>query len=276
LAVVLLVRKRIVPAKNSFGHCSSDGQRRDSEILGQPLTRQTSNVSNRWANRVPFSPAFILPDGSTSRTIRRLSFLDVGATKCLAVPMPERTSKPVQIYQIKVTLRKSQPPIWRRIRLRSDVTLAKLHRILQCAMGWEDAHLHQFVIRDEHYGMPDEDDLGPSETRDERKYKLSDVMLAEGSQFTYLYDFGDNWEHILVIESTLPPQEGVQYPSCLAGGRACPPEDLGGLPGYENFLEAISDPAHPEHKDFSEWIGAPFDPDTFDVDEVNERLRAIR
>jgi hypothetical protein len=232
----------------------------------------------RWQSveTVPFRPAFILPDGSASRTIRRLSFLDVGATKCLAVPVSERTSKPVQIYQIKVTLRKSQPLIWRRIRLRSDVTLAKLHRILQCAMGWEDAHLHRFVIRGERYGIPDEDDIGPSETRDERKYKLCDVMPGEGAQFIYLYDFGDNWEHILVVESALPPQEGFRYPSCLAGDRTCPPEDVGGLPGYESFLEAISDPAHPEHKDFAEWIGGPFDPDTFDVDEVNERLRAIR
>src|SRR5713226_9022527 len=120
--------------------------------------------------------------------------------------MSERASKPVQIYQIKVTLRKSQPPIWRRIRLRSDVTLAKLHRILQRAMGWEDAHLHQFTIQGERYGVPGEEDVGPRKTRDERKYKLSDVMSGEGAQFTYLYDFGDNWEHILVVESTLPPK----------------------------------------------------------------------
>jgi hypothetical protein len=196
--------------------------------------------------------------------------------KVLAVPMSEGTSKPVQTYQIKVTLRKSQPPIWRRIRLRSDVTLAKLHRILQCPMGWEDAHLHQFTIQGERYGVPGEEDVGSRKTRDERKYKLSDVMPGEGAQFTYLYDFGDNWEHILVVESTLPPQEGVRYPSCLAGGRACPPEDVGGLPGYENFLEAIADDAHPEHKDFTEWIGGPFDPETCDVDAVNERMKAIR
>ena len=192
------------------------------------------------------------------------------------MPMPARFANPVEIYQIKVTLRGSQPPIWRRIQLRSDITLAKLHRILQRVMGWEDAHLHQFVIRDERYGVPDEEDVGPRETKDARKYKLGDVVPAEGSQFRYDYDFGDNWVHIVVVEKSLPPREGAPSPVCLAGARACPPEDVGGIPGYENFLEARRDPKHPEHKEYLEWIGDTFDPDAFDVDEVNRLLRAIR
>ncbi len=194
----------------------------------------------------------------------------------LAMPMPGRTSEPVQIYQIKVTLRDSQPPIWRRIQVRSDITLAKLHRILQRVMGWEDAHLHQFVIGDQYYGVPGEEDAGPRQTRDERKYTLGEVMLGERSQFRYNYDFGDNWEHVLAVEKILPPAEGVRYPVCLAGARACPPEDVGGLPGYENFLEAMKDSQHPEHNEFSEWIGGTFDPEAFDVNEVNQKLRGIR
>lgn len=190
--------------------------------------------------------------------------------------MRQNIAKPVEIYQIKVTLRGSQPPIWRRIQVRSDTTLAKFHRILQRVMDWEDAHLHQFVIRGQYYGIPDQDEGEPHKTRDERKYKLGDVVPAEGSQFAYTYDFGDYWQHMLVIEKTLPPQEGARYPVCLAGTRACPPEDMGGISGYENFLQAINSPDHPEHDEYREWIGGDFDPEAFNVDEVNQRLRRLK
>ena len=191
------------------------------------------------------------------------------------MPMPAQMPRPVEIYQIKVTLRDSQPPIWRRIQVRSDITLAKLHRILQRVMGWEDAHLHQFVIGGEYYGRPDQEEE-PRRTKDGRKYRLSEVVPGEHSQFRYNYDFGDCWQHTLVIEKTLPPQESARYPVCLEGARACPPEDVGGTPGYENFLEAMRDPKHPEHKEFSEWIGGNFDPEAFDVEPVNQRVRGIR
>jgi len=177
------------------------------------------------------------------------------------LPVRGRMSKPVEAYQIKVTLRDSQPPIWRRIQVRSDTTLAKLHRILQRVMGWEDTHLHQFVIQDERYGAPYKNDEGPRKMRDERKHKLGDVVPAEGSEFRYDYDFGDDWQHVLVVEKTFPPEEGVRYPVCLTGVRACPPEDVGGLPGYENFLEAMRDPRHPEYQEFLDWIGRTFDPE---------------
>jgi len=191
------------------------------------------------------------------------------------MPMPARASKPVEIYEIKVTLRDSQPPIWRRIQVRSDIALAKLHRILQRVMGWEDAHLHQFVIQGEYYGIPDPEEE-PRRTKDERKYQLRDAVSTEGSQFAYNYDFGDYWQHVLVVEKTLPPQEGVRYPICLEGARACPPEDVGGVPGYEDFLDAVRDPKHPEHGGLLEWVGGAFDPEEFDVDEVNQKLRGIR
>jgi hypothetical protein len=143
-------------------------------------------------------------------------------------------------------------------------------------MGWEDAHLHQFVIEGQRYGVPDEDHDSPRETKDERKYKLGDMVWAEGSQFAYNYDFGDYWQHLLVIEKIVPPQEGVRYPVCLAGARACPPEDVGGIPGYENFLEALRDPDHPEHEEFLEWIGGEFDPEAFDIDTINRKLRGLK
>ena len=190
--------------------------------------------------------------------------------------MPARREKPADVYQIKVTLHDSHPPIWRRIQVSSNSTLAKLHRILQCVMGWEDAHFHQFVIHGQRYGPPDEDDIGPRETKDERKYKLSELVAGEGKELLYNYDFGDYWQHVLVVEKTLSPEEDARYPVCLGGERACPPEDVGGVPGYEQFLGAIRDPRHPEHEEYLEWIGGEFDPEAFATDEVNRLLRAMR
>jgi len=190
--------------------------------------------------------------------------------------MSLHTVRPVQIYQIQVTLCDSQPPIWRRIQVRSDTTLAKLHKILQCVMGWEDAHLHQFVIQGQRYGPPDDDEIGPRETKDERKYQLGELVTGEGGELAYNYDFGDYWQHVLVVEKTLSPDEDARYPVCLAGARACPPEDVGGMPGYEDFLKAIREPRHPEHEEYLEWIGGEFDPEAFAIDGVNRLLRAIR
>jgi Plasmid pRiA4b ORF-3-like protein len=181
----------------------------------------------------------------------------------------------VEIYQIKVCLRGSQPNIWRRVQVKSDITLAKLHRILQCVMGWEDAHLHQFVIQGQRYGVPDQDRRDSRKTKDERKYELREIAAATNGQFVYRYDFGDDWHHTLEVEKTLPPEKSVRYPVCLAGGCACPPEDVGGIPGYENFLEAIADPKHPEHDELLEWIGGSFDPEAFNLNEVNRHLRAM-
>jgi hypothetical protein len=179
-----------------------------------------------------------------------------------------------QIYQIKVTLKDSKPPIWRRILVRSDITLAALHRILQAVMGWWDYHLHQFIVGQTYFGQP-HPDYG-FEMRDERRVRLNQIAPSEGSRFVYEYDFGDSWEHILLLEKVLEPESGQQYPVCVKGERACPPEDVGGVWSYEGFLEAIGDPDHPEHEDYMEWIGGEFDAEEFDLDAVNSALRALR
>ena len=101
-------------------------------------------------------------------------------------------------------------------------------------------------------------------------------MRGEDSRFTYDYDFGDGWEHVLEVEKVLLPQKGVRYPVCLDGARACPPEDVGGMGGYEEFLKAIRDPNHPEHEEYLDWIGGNFDPEQFDLDEVNDILRSLK
>jgi hypothetical protein len=111
---------------------------------------------------------------------------------------------------------------------------------------------------------------------DGRKHRLSDVVSRQAPRFTYEYDFGDGWQHELLVEDILPPQAGLRYPVCLAGARACPPEDVGGIAGYENFLAAINNPRHPEHQEYLEWIGDSFNPEAFDVDEVNRKLHRLK
>jgi Plasmid pRiA4b ORF-3-like protein len=177
------------------------------------------------------------------------------------------------VYQIKVTLKGSRPPIWRRMQVINDTTLAQLHRLLQCVMGWEDAHLYQFVVSGIRYGDPRL--LGELDAEDARTVPLATLGLCEKRKFLYEYDFGDSWEHELLVEKILPRDEGKRYPVCLTGKRTCPPEDCGGIWGYASFLEAIRDPEHPEHDEMLEWVGGEFDPDIFDLDEVNRELQRL-
>jgi hypothetical protein len=179
------------------------------------------------------------------------------------------------IYQIKVTLRDSKPPIWRLIQVRGDTRLDQMHAILQEVMGWDSYHLHQFIIFGDYYGEP-HDDFDNIDMKDHRKYKLSDFLTEAGVKFVYEYDFGDSWEHILLLEKILSAEKDTQYPVCLKGKRACPPEDVGGIWGYENFLEAIADPEHEEHEDYLEWIGDDFDPEEFDLEEINQGLKYLK
>ena len=183
--------------------------------------------------------------------------------------------KPTQIYQIKVTLDNTHKPIWRRILVPGNTTLLKLHDILQIVMGWEDYHLHMFTFEGQIYGDPADDEYGDLGTVNEANYTLSRVIEREGQRFRYEYDFGDSWDHTLLVEKILLPQEGVHYPLCLKGMRSCPPEDVGGVGGYEHFLEAIRDPNHDEHEEYLTWVGGEFDPKAFALDEINDRLRRM-
>jgi hypothetical protein len=178
-----------------------------------------------------------------------------------------------RIYQIKVTLKWSKPPIWRRIQVRGDTKLGKLHDILQITMGWWDEHLHAFEAGGISYGEPDPD--YPSDLRNERNVRL-DKIAKEGDVIKYEYDFGDSWIHELKIEKVLDPEPGTQYPLCLAGKRATPPEDCGGVPGYERMLEILTNPKDEEYEDIREWLGEEFDPEAFDVDAVNKELGELR
>lgn len=179
------------------------------------------------------------------------------------------------VYQLRVTLKDSHPPIWRRLHVRGDITLSRLHRVLQIAMGWTDSHLHQFRVGARYYGVPDRE-FGDSETLDERRIQLNQIAQTDKARFIYEYDFGDSWEHEIVVEKIFKPEHALQHPICLAGKRACPPEDVGGVWGYEHFLQVIRDPKDPEHEELLEWIGGEFDPDTFDLEAVNPLLAKVK
>lgn len=172
-------------------------------------------------------------------------------------------------------MRSAHPAIWRRILIPGNTTLLKLHDILQIVMGWEDAHLHMFKIPGLVYEDPMNDVYGDISTILEAHYKLKQLIQYEGQRFSYEYDFGDSWEHELVVEKILSGMERLRNPICLKGKRACPPEDVGGIWGYENFLKAIQDPKHEEHEDYLNWIGDGFDPEDFDLEEVNVRLQRM-
>jgi len=179
------------------------------------------------------------------------------------------------IYQVKITLKYVRPPIWRRVQVRGDITLAKLHEIIQIAMGWFDSHLHQFRMGKVYYGTPDVDEFSELTLKDDSKAQLGRVLTKPKQKIIYEYDFGDGWEHEILLEKVFPPEPGIRYPRCLGGARACPPEDCGGVGGYANFLAAIRDPNHEEHDEYLDWIGGEFDPEEFELDEADAGLRHI-
>jgi hypothetical protein len=194
------------------------------------------------------------------------------------MPTTNAIEKSQQIYQIKITLLGTDPPIWRRLRVPANLTLETLHDVLQLAMGWEDCHMHDFRIGQQRFGTPDpmEREFGGPRTASERTARLFQVLGRAGIKAVYTYDFGDSWEHKIVVEKRLAPEPGRAYPACVAGERHGPPEDCGGIPGFYNLLEAISDSGHEQHEELLDWLGGGFDPEAFSVDEVNRRLAPIQ
>lgn len=184
------------------------------------------------------------------------------------------------IYQFKITLKDSKPKIWRRIQVPSTYRFSDLHAVIQNAMGWMGGHLHQFNMkhpvtgRKIQIGEPHHDDaVFGMDIIPEERAKIAQYFIAAKKKAFYLYDFGDGWYHEVVLEKIIAPEANVQYPRCVAGKRACPPEDCGGISGYENLLHILADPAHDEHKERMEWmedIGMEdFDPEAFDSNSVN-------
>lgn len=174
------------------------------------------------------------------------------------------------VHVLRVSLRDVEPPVWRRLVVRSETPLPKFNRALERVMGWQGYHLHVFDVGGISFGEPDDD---VDYVINEKAATVKHLLPRVGSSLRWDYDFGDGWEHDVVAEAIESPAEGTRYPLCLDGARACPPEDCGGFPGYERLLEALSDPKDPEHKAMVAWAPDGFDSEVFDLVAANRRLR---
>jgi len=179
------------------------------------------------------------------------------------------------VHRVKITLRGVKPPIWRRLEVPSTINLRQLHQTIQDAFGWEGYHLWVFSTASGDYGIPDPE----LQHRDAARARLDRVAPRAGGRLDYTYDFGDDWEHDIVVEDVLTAEPGVAYPRCLAGRQACPPEDCGGTCGYAELLDVMANPDHPEHSSMLEWLGLgtaeEFHPAAFDRAEINKRLSTL-
>jgi len=191
----------------------------------------------------------------------------------MVAPRKKSLTQHLHTCQLKITLLGSKPSIWRRIQVPDNIKLHRLHDVFQVVMGWTNSHMHQFHGEDGVYGLPDPD--SDPDDFDERKYTLADIAFCEKCKFVYEYDFGDGWEHEVVVEAHLPPMER-RYAVCMDGKNSCPPDDCGGIPGYYEFLKAISNPKHEDHEQMLDWIGGSFDPKHFDIEAVNARLKRMK
>ena len=176
------------------------------------------------------------------------------------------------LYEIRVQLRDIEPPIWRILRVRPQTSLSRLHKILQKAMGWTNSHLHLFEIDGKPYGESDfEWDF---DVQDYRGMRLEKIFTEGWTFFLYEYDLGDSWRHDITLLGTVEGEAGEKI-ACIAGARACPPEDCGGVSGYFHLLEALADPGHEDHDMLLEWVGGRFDPEAFDVGRVDRTLKRL-
>jgi hypothetical protein len=252
LAALLRARLRALPEPTRPPAPHGDGDRPPVPSLLETLaqiTEQANQIETRGSRRLGPAPK---------------------------LPAKRKKSGPAApVYQIKVSLRGAKPPIWRRLELPADTNLARLHDIIQVAFGWEDCHLHVFETPYGTFGVADRE----LEHRAERPVTLEQVAPGAGDKLEYTYDFGDNWTHEIVVEKILDRQP-VAYPRCTGGRRAAPPEDCGGVWGYDELVEVLGDPRNPEHSDRLEWLGLDsaddFQPDRFDAIEITRALNERR
>ncbi len=183
--------------------------------------------------------------------------------------------RPSATLQLHIELRASKPKIWRRVLVPETITLAKLHSVIQAVFGWGGGHLHEFSVGEERFGTPDPEYDAFGEVRNERTTRLASALGA-AKTMNYVYDFGDSWHHRIKVEKTLEAAPAGMLALCVAGANATPPDDCGGIYGYYDFVEAVSDPKHPEHAEMTEWIGRPWDVSEFDLDKANSWLRELK
>lgn len=179
-------------------------------------------------------------------------------------------------WQLKIQLLDVIPTVWRRLVVPETITLPKLHQVFQAAFGWTNSHLHEFVIGGVRYSEPDPDFDDELRHVGERGIKLHKALGIDARCFDYVYDFGDDWHHVVLVEDQHIDAKRRTSIRCIDGENACPPEDVGGAFRYEEFLTAIGDPSHEEHDTYREWSGGRFDPRLFDLDAANRALGKIK
>jgi Plasmid pRiA4b ORF-3-like protein len=189
----------------------------------------------------------------------------------------KKTPNTQRIYQLHIALVDIEPMVWRRLWVPGSLKLSELDRVLQEAFGWTNSHLHEFTIQEVRYGITGLSDFDDEEDlKDDKKFTVSRVLGASVKEFIYAYDFGDNWRHRVVVEGIMDAIPFNNWPLCLTGENACPPEDVGGTHGFQEFLESMLDTEHEEHFDNWSWHGGPLDPKGFDVNSANTRIRKLR
>ncbi|MCC5915676.1 MAG: plasmid pRiA4b ORF-3 family protein [Balneolaceae bacterium] len=175
-------------------------------------------------------------------------------------------------YQIRLELAGSKPKIWRKLIIPADMLLSDLHKVIQTTMGWTNSHLHHFIKGRVFLEPPIDDDFLDSVGIDYTGYTVDNLLEKKNDKIRYEYDFGDGWEHIITLEKVVNNVDG-ELPVCTGGALNCPPEDVGGIWGFQEFKKALKNPSHPEHEEYKEWVGEHYDPEYFDLDEVNEMLK---
>jgi hypothetical protein len=204
---------------------------------------------------------------------------DTAWDKRLAIRKPKegrpKDSKAAKKYQLTITLAGSHPAIWRRVVVDAGIALSKLHYVIQDVMGWTNSHLHQFRHKKVYYHEPWEDDGWEDDFLDENEYALNQLLTRPKAKMIYEYDFGDSWDHEVVLEKILEKDPKMKTPVCLEGAMACPPEDCGGIGGYYDYLAAVKNPKHPQYEEIREWMGRNFDPEKFELEKINKALKSF-
>ncbi len=179
-----------------------------------------------------------------------------------------------EICTLRIELCGSDPLIWRQVEVPTSITLKVLHEVIQAAMGWFDQHLWEFAIGERRFGLPMDEDWGTEPRVEAAKVRLREVLTPRETIITYVYDFGDDWEHKLILTSPRQGEAGIGYPRYVAGGGNVPPEDCGGIPGFYDKLDIAADPSHPEHDEITDWLG-DYDPETIDETQIRIALGRI-
>ncbi len=250
------------------------GESRSIEILVDPTEIPP------WKKKMHSNLQFWAHKDATKQELEQIGDILIARRKAARAKAKNPTatrnsSSPETIYRFKISLRNTKPPIWRRIETH-DVTIEQLHGLIQTAMGWANSHMHEFDVGGSRYLHPmflqDEFEDNGAESYANLTIKDWIAQYGETLRMKYMYDFGDGWQHDVVLEGGFPAEPGTDYPRCIAGKLACPPEDVGGVVGYYDFVAAITNPKHEQHKELLEWSG-PHDPNSFDPAKATEAMQ---